>query len=200
MLLEAGRVGVSGHALRQALCGRHPDSAAVSVASFAGCGADHLVDGRKIRGADLADAFYLQPDQDTVQGDATDERLRAVYGIYDPAVVSVRPFGLPVLFSQNRVLRKAHRYPIPDEPLGLTIGHRYGRIVGLELGTRRLCPEIAERELPSLVSGLDAELQVRSQVHALTIASFSCPRCSNSTLGLDCLSLSPIIYAVLCLV
>ena len=38
------------------------------------------------------------------------------------------------------------------------LGHRYGRIVRLELGTRRLRSELGERSLSGLVSGLDAEL------------------------------------------
>jgi hypothetical protein len=147
------------------------DPATVQIASLTGGCAYHLVGGRKISGADLADALYLEPDQDAVQGDATDERLRAVYGINDPAVVRVRPLRLPVLFSQDCVLRVAGRYLLTDEPLGLAVSHRYRRIVGLKLGTPRLRPEVAERESAGLVGGLDAELEVSSQVHALKVPS-----------------------------
>src|SRR5215218_1450173 len=77
--------------------------------------------------------------------------------------------------SQNGMLRVALPYPRPDEPLGLTVGHRHGRIVSLELGTRRLRPEVAEREPTGLIRGLGGELEVGSQVHARKVASFLRP-------------------------
>src|SRR5215211_5853315 len=90
-------------------------------------------------------------------------------------MVGIGTLVLPVLFSQDSVLRVTHPYPRTDEPLRLAVGHRYGRFVGLELGTRRLCPEVAEREPAGLVGGLDAELQVGSQVHARKVASLLWP-------------------------
>src|SRR5215210_3801611 len=90
-------------------------------------------------------------------------------------MVRVGSLVLAVLFPQDRVPRVARPYPRPDEPLGLTVSHRHRRIVRLELGTRRLCPEVTEREPSGLIRGLDAELEVGSQVHARKVASFLGP-------------------------
>src|SRR5215210_1622526 len=86
-------------------------------------------------------------------------------------MVGIGTLVLPVLFSQDSVLRVTRPYPPTDEPLRLAVGHRYGRIVSLELGTCRLCPEVAERQPAGLIRGLDTELEVRSQVHAPKIYS-----------------------------
>ena len=72
MLLEAGGFGETRDALREASF-RHVGPATVQVAAFAGGGADHLIEGREVSGAHLADAVYLQPDQHAVQRYAPDE-------------------------------------------------------------------------------------------------------------------------------
>src|SRR5215212_11871532 len=59
-----------------------------------------------------------------------------------------------------------------------------------------LGPEVSEREPAGLVSGLDGELQVRSQVHDRKIALRRAPRAGRMA---DSGFLFPIIYAVSCL-
>src|SRR5215212_2142957 len=56
-----------------------------------------------------------------------------------------------------------------------------------------LGPEVSEREPAGLVSGLDGELQVRSQVHDRKIALRRAPRAGRMA---DSGFLFPIIYAV----
>src|SRR5215211_5748861 len=87
-------------------------------------------------------------------------------------MVGVGTLVLAVLFSQDRVLRVARPYPVADEPLGFAVGHRNRGLVGLELGARRLRPEVAEREPSGLIRGLDTELEVGSQVHTRKVAFF----------------------------
>jgi pimeloyl-ACP methyl ester carboxylesterase len=101
----------------------------------------------------------LEPEEHPEQGNAPDERLRAVDGIDDPAVVRVAA-RLAQLLAEDRVAWEAGLDETAEELLRLAVGDGDEGLVLLPLD-RDLALEVTEGEAPGLPGGVGGEIEER---------------------------------------
>jgi hypothetical protein len=120
-------------------------------------GRERLVERGEVDDADDGLVAHLDADERPVQRHAAHERARPVERVDDPAD-GRRPRGLALLLAEDRVVGEGAADDPPHLGLGLAVGGRQRRAVGLPLD-RDAGVEVPERPLAAGQRGLDRDVE-----------------------------------------